>query len=133
MILEGCKAGNDPTLDAKRRHLVRNDLFRLRDDLEDRAPQSFKRAALGLLDPAKIFVDVFDRHSLIPLPSVRALLGRMMFSAGRYASFSLTLNRRSRDPPRGEEEVNLRLAVAPPTRLMARKAWTRALVTLKTA
>jgi hypothetical protein len=50
VILEGGEARDDLALDAKSRDLVRNDLFGVGDDLEDRAPQRLERAALGLLD-----------------------------------------------------------------------------------
>ncbi len=63
MILEGREAGNDPAVDAKGRDLVRDDLLGLGDDLEDRAPQRLERAALGLLDPSEILVDVFGGQS----------------------------------------------------------------------
>src|ERR1041385_591261 len=47
VILEGGEAGDDPALDTEGRNLVRDDLFGVGDDLEDRVPQSLERAALG--------------------------------------------------------------------------------------
>jgi hypothetical protein len=58
-MLERREAGDDPAVDAKRRDLVRDDLFGVRDDLEDRAPQRLERAALGLLDALEVLVNIF--------------------------------------------------------------------------
>ena len=38
-------------------------LFGVGDDLEDRAPQRLERAALGLLDPSEVLVNVFGGQS----------------------------------------------------------------------
>ena len=63
MIFEGREAGNDLAVDAKGGDLVRDDLFGVGDDFEDRAPQRLERAALGLLDPSEILVNVFGGQS----------------------------------------------------------------------
>jgi hypothetical protein len=59
VVFEGREAGNDPALDAEGGNLVRDHLLGVGDDLEDRAPQRLERAALGLLDPSEVRVNVF--------------------------------------------------------------------------
>ena len=63
MILEGRLAGNDPALDPEGGNLVRDHLLGVRDDLEDRAPQRLERAALRLLDPSEVLVNVCGGQS----------------------------------------------------------------------
>src|SRR4029078_12899068 len=92
VTLERCEACDVPTVDAERRHVVRDDLFSIGGELENRATQLFERAALGLLEHAQVCVDVFGGHgssSLSRQPKlVRVLLypGRSVARSGRAAS-----------------------------------------------
>jgi hypothetical protein len=58
VIFERGKAGDGLTTCPEGRNAVGDHLFRVRDDLEDRAPQRLKRAAARLLDAAQILIDL---------------------------------------------------------------------------
>jgi hypothetical protein len=58
VILERGKASDRLTAYPESRNAVGDHLFRVRDDLEDRAPQRLKRAAARLLDTTQILVDL---------------------------------------------------------------------------
>ena len=60
-FFERGKAGNRLTAYPESRNTVGVHLFRVRDDLEDRAPQGRKRAAARLLDTTPILVDLAGR------------------------------------------------------------------------
>ena len=62
MVLERGKAGDGPTVYAKRRNSVGDHLFRFRDGLKDCATQRLKRAALRLLDSTQVLVNVPGGH-----------------------------------------------------------------------
>ena len=58
VVLEGGKAGDDLALHAECRQPIRDALLGVGDDFQNRLPQLLKRAALGLLQPFQIGVDL---------------------------------------------------------------------------
>src|SRR5437763_16983229 len=62
VILERGEARDGLAVQAEGRDAIGDQLFRLRDDLEDRPTQRLKRAALGLLESPQLLVYGRGRH-----------------------------------------------------------------------
>jgi hypothetical protein len=65
VILVGGKAGDSLAVHFKSRDSIGDALFCIRQNLQDRFPESFQGALLGLLNAAQILINVFWGHGPI--------------------------------------------------------------------
>ena len=63
MALESRETSNGLAPELERRHAVRDALIRVRDERDDRVAQLGKRCPLGLIERAKVLVDLLLGHT----------------------------------------------------------------------